>query len=202
MLSDPLNFSVHPRQVLHIQGHNGAGKTTLMMILAGLLPAPSVSALSWAGLKPIEWPVLYIGHKIALNAMLTVKQNLVFIQSLNSMSSVDLDIALEAVGLRGFEDVSVAQLSSGQKRRVGLARLWLTTNPDELWLLDEPLTSLDQKMADQLCQQISKHADQGGRVILTSHQALTIPCEILDLAEYPVSESIFDGSMSSSQDSA
>ena len=200
LLSDSLTFAVESGQILHIQGHNGAGKTTLMMMLAGLLPVAQTSTLSWSGVKPIEWPVLYIGHRIGLNSSLSVRQNLAFLQALNKGLSVDLSFALEAVGLAGYEDTPVAQLSSGQKRRVALARLWLTSHSNELWLLDEPFTALDQVMIERLCLRLLTHAERGGRVILTSHQTLTIPCQILDLAKHTASTSIDDESTLSVED--
>ncbi|AXI04624.1 cytochrome c biogenesis heme-transporting ATPase CcmA [Aquirhabdus parva] len=200
LLSDPLDFTVESGQILHVQGHNGAGKTTLLMMLAGLLPVVGGSTLLWADAKPSAWPVLYIGHRMGINSTLSVRQNLEFLHALNSETLIQLPSALEAVGLVGYEDTPVAQLSSGQKRRVALARLWLTSLSSELWLLDEPLTALDQVMVERLCQQLQAHTKRGGRVILTSHQSLTIPCQILNLAEYSASAFIEDDSLLSNED--
>ncbi len=171
-----------------------------MMMLAGLLPVMGASTLLWAGAKPSAWPVLYIGHRIGLNSTLSVRQNLEFLQALNAGELVHLPSALEAVGLTGYEDTPVAQLSSGQKRRVALARLWLTSHSNELWLLDEPLTALDQVMIERLCQQLQTHTKRGGRVILTSHQSLTIACQTLNLAEYSASEFVVEDSILSDED--
>ena len=60
-------------------------------------------------------------------------------------------------GLAGYEQVPVARLSSGQKRRVGLARLWLP-HAAPLWLLDEPMTALDVQMIARLNQRLADHA--------------------------------------------
>ncbi len=188
ILCSQVDFSVSSGQILHVQGQNGIGKTTLLMILAGLLSTAKrdqgEKTLAWADQSASEWPVLYIGHLAGLNAGLSVRENLRFLQGLNAVSGVGLDMALDAVGLSGYEDIAVAHLSSGQKRRVSLARLWLTKDHDALWLLDEPFNSLDAAMTARLSKRLVQHTEGGGRVILTSHQALMIPVQTLDLAKF------------------
>ncbi|MCV5887471.1 ATP-binding cassette domain-containing protein, partial [Escherichia coli] len=68
----------------------------------------------------------------------------------------------------GREDVPVAQLSAGQQRRVALARLWLSKQI--LWILDEPLTAIDKQGVKVLESLFASHADNGGIVVLTTHQ--------------------------------
>lgn len=60
------------------------------------------------------------------------------------------------------------QLSAGQQRRVALARLWLSKQM--LWILDEPLTAIDKQGVKVLENLFSQHADNGGIVLLTTHQ--------------------------------
>lgn len=189
VLCSHVSFSVSNGQILHVQGQNGVGKTTLLMILAGLLPVSDdgrryKQTLVWANLPASEWPVLYIGHLAGLNAGLSVRENLEFLQGLNTGSMEQFSVALDHVGLSGYEDITLSRLSSGQKRRVSLARLWLRHDADVLWLLDEPFNSLDARMTMKLSERLAEHAERGGRVILTSHQALTIPVQILDLDEF------------------
>lgn len=194
VLCSPVNFSLASGQILHVQGPNGIGKTTLLMMLAGLLPSFAVDqkSLMWGDQTPADWSVLYIGHLAGLNTGLSVRENLRFVQGLNSDSLVSLSLALDHVGLSGYEDVLVARLSSGQKRRVSLARLWLTDDADQLWLLDEPFTALDVAMARQLSGRLIEHTKAGGRMILTSHQPLSIPAEVLDLEQCVVRSDDFD----------
>ena len=63
-------------------------------------------------------------------------------------------------------------LSAGQRRQVGLLRLWLSDA--RLWLLDEPLVALDEKALSQLMRHIEAHRKKGGAVLLTSHKAIPI----------------------------
>lgn len=171
-------------QIWQVAGENGTGKTTLLMMLAGILPVQD-GRLCWRDQPPSQWSALYIGHASGLNSSLTVLDNLRFLCGLNAqpVSTAQLFAAIERVGLAGYEFVAVARLSSGQKRRVQLARLWLP-DPAELWLLDEPLTALDVRMVKALNQRLSEHAAQGGRVVLTSHQPVTAVTHQLDLQTF------------------
>lgn len=185
-LCGALNFSVQAGEIWHLVGANGTGKTTLLMMLAGLLPVQQ-GRLHWQTRAADEWSTLYLGHLAGLNSSLSVLQNLQFLANLSQQQTriSSLYAALAQVGLAGYEDVPVARLSSGQKRRVGLARLWLDPVP-ALWLLDEPLTALDVAMVERLNARIVQHAAQGGRVILTSHQPVACVTHTLDLAQHVV----------------
>lgn len=171
-------------QVWQLLGENGTGKTTLLMMLAGVLPVQA-GQLRWRGQAATHWSALYIGHASGLNTSLSVLDNLRFLCGLNAqaVSTDQLFAAIEQVGLAGYEFVAVARLSSGQKRRVQLARLWLPA-PAELWLLDEPLTALDVQMVAALNQRLTQHVADGGRVILTSHQPVLAVTHRLDLQAF------------------
>jgi heme exporter protein A len=191
-LCSQVGFSLSSGQILHIRGQNGIGKTTLLMMLAGLLPTSEThqdkKLLVWADATAADWPVLYIGHLAGLNSGLTVGENLEFLQGINAGSDEGLSAALDRVGLSGYEDVAVSRLSSGQKRRVSLARLWLSNDSDTLWLLDEPFNALDAAMTMRLCQRLALHAELGGRVILTSHQPFMLSVHTLDLELFAIAK--------------
>ena len=53
---------------------------------------------------------------------------------------------------------------------MALARLWLSRA--SLWILDEPLTAIDKAGVEKLMTKFAQHADNGGAVILTTHQDL------------------------------
>ena len=78
---------------------------------------------------------------------------------------------LAKIGLVGLEDVPVRSLSAGQQRRVALLRLWL--NDAKLWILDEPFTALDKAGVAFLQDRFVSHLDNGGAILLTTHQDLT-----------------------------
>ena len=172
-----LQFSVRAGEIWHIKGPNGSGKTSLLRQLAGLLPVDK-GDISF----PAEKSLLYIGHKLALKEQLTANENLAWLTALSTPSTEQQRYsALAKVGLRGFEETLVAHLSAGQKRRVALARLHLQTAP--LWLLDEPLTAMDQEGIKDQQGWFSEHLEKGGAMVFTSHQDLTLDgVKVIDLS--------------------
>jgi heme exporter protein A len=176
VLFEGLNIQQNTGEILLIEGINGAGKTSLLRILCGLLP-PQEGSIYWRG-EEIERcrfvyhrELLYIGHSPGIKEELTAQENLYFYQSLGTCQG-DIDEALDQIGLYGYEDVLVRHMSAGQRRRVALARLWLSRAV--LWILDEPLTAIDRHGIANLETRMQRHIEQGGSVILTSHQTLTL----------------------------
>lgn len=171
-----LSFNIFPGQLVQIEGPNGAGKTSLIRILAGL------SRYGYEGRVSRTGAMLYLGHLSAVKALLTPRENLAWhVAGEGHFSDADIERALARVGLYGYEDVPSHSLSAGQHRRVNLARLYLSESP--LWVLDEPFTAIDVKGVGELEILFAQHADAGGAVLLTSHQALAVdyPVTRLDL---------------------
>ena len=159
-LFSALSFTVKPGDIIQVEGPNGAGKTSLLRILAGLA-RPESGEVCWHGQNTLRHreryyqDLLFLGHQPGIKTMLTPFENLQFYQA-----------------VRGAPDrhLPVAQLSAGQQRRVALARLWLSSSP--LWILDEPLTAIDKQGVAELISLFEQHAQQGGMVLLTTHQDL------------------------------
>lgn len=173
-LFDGLSFLLRPGELVQVEGPNGAGKTSLLRILAGLATADAGEVL-WqqqctrGNRDDYHQDLLYIGHQPGIKAALTAFENLAFYQKVQRQSDdVAIWQALAQVDLVGYEDVTVAQLSAGQQRRVALARLWLSKAP--LWILDEPLTAIDKQGVAKLIQLFEHHALNGGIVLFTTHQ--------------------------------
>ena len=183
ILFDKLHFNIKAGEVLQIEGQNGSGKTTLLRILSGLLDAFEGDIL-WEK-KPLDevresyyQAMLYVGHLAGVKAALSPEENLAWMIRLSPhLNKLTIYQALEKVGLYGFEDVPCHSLSAGQQRRVGLARLYLSSAP--LWILDEPFTALDKKGVVEKESLIAEHVSRGGMVILTTHHELNIPNQSL-----------------------
>ena len=173
----PLEFTVGAGEALLVQGDNGAGKATLLRVLAGLLRAD-------AGTMEIESTpadqlrranhIAYLGPLPGLKADLSAMQNLRCLGGLHGQRiGQSLDAAMALVGLAGFEDTAVRTLSAGQKKRLGLARLWLSPAP--LWLLDEPYANLDLEGIRLVNRMVEAHLAEGGAALITTHGAYAAP---------------------------
>lgn len=174
--------------ICHLIGENGTGKTTLLMQLAGLLPVLT-GAIGYQGISQLPVQPLYVSHQLGINPSLTVAQNLTFLLNLYGISPsyADIDAALSWVGLQGFESLSSNHLSAGQTRRITLARLYLLTpEVTPLWLLDEPFTALDVSMVARMEQRLSEFVNDGGVILMTSHQPVGVANHRLDLSAYMV----------------
>lgn len=170
-----VQFQVAPSVLLHLRGHNGAGKTTLLKLLAGLL-YPTQGTIRYQGrliaddLSDYHQKIDYVGHKTGVSQLLTVgEQCRLQYQQLNPRV---LGALLNQFGLQGLEHVSCALLSVGQRRRVGLLRLFMSNA--SLWLLDEPLVGLDTASVACLVDCFERHLDRGGQIVISSHQTIPI----------------------------
>lgn len=178
VLFTELSLQVYKGELLYLRGPNGAGKTSLLRILTGLT-MPEEGEVCFDGLSIFSPDstytdhLVYLGHKSALNSMMSAVENLQYwaAQHSISLSLQKLYEVLETLGLVGLEDVPVKFLSAGQQRRVALSRLWL--KPAELWVLDEPFTALDVEGIALLESLFASHCSDGGMIITTSHQALS-----------------------------
>jgi heme exporter protein A len=171
----PLDFHVLPGEALQVLGGNGSGKTTLLRVLAGLLAAGG-GEVRIAG-APVDQGHLargcaFLGHLSGHKGDLSALENLRFTAAMQG-SPVAPEAALQQVGLAGFEDNLARRLSAGQNKRLGLARLSMSTA--RLWLLDEPYANLDLDGIDLVNRLISRHVSTGGGVLLTTHGAYAAP---------------------------
>jgi heme exporter protein A len=158
LLFEGLSFRVEPGAALHLEGPNGSGKSSLLRLLAGLL-----SALSGTISGP---PCSYLGHDVAL------KPRMRLIDELRHWARLDeglarLPAAMAAMNVAGLADVPCRHLSSGQRRRAGLARALASGAP--LWLLDEPTAGLDTASTALLADAMAAHRAAGGMVVAAVH---------------------------------
>lgn len=168
LLAD-FNLRVDSGMLIEIKGPNGSGKTTLLRYLAGIRRAHQ-GALDYRDLD-----FAYLGQKPGLNASLTVFENLKWLtqNADQDVSDSDFLLALSALGLKSRRDTPVGELSAGQAKRCGLASLLVLDA--KIWLLDEPLTSLDEAAVDWLKDTISSHRADDGAAIVATHVSLGLP---------------------------
>jgi heme exporter protein A len=185
-----LSFGLAAGDALLLVGANGAGKSTLLRLLAGLL-APAEGQLLWDGVDALAdraahaGRLRYLSHQDALKPALTVRENLAFFARLwgskagggkvegSKVGGGDTDAALAALDLAPLAELPARVLSSGQKRRLALARLALA--PAALWLLDEPTVGLDAASVERLGSLLARHRAAGGMVLAATHLPLPLP---------------------------
>ncbi|MGB3710582.1 MAG: heme ABC exporter ATP-binding protein CcmA [Erythrobacter sp.] len=168
-----LSFTLGAGEALHVTGANGSGKTTLMRALAGLT-RPYAGFVHYAG------PVGLLDERTALDPDLPLARALAFWTRIDGGAAED---AREALGLERLLDVPVRYLSTGQRKRAGLAVLLARNVP--IWLLDEPLSGLDTSAIAQVTDLIAEHVRGGGIALVASHQRLEIAgLQTLAIEEY------------------
>jgi heme exporter protein A len=178
-LFENVNFSLKPGQALHLEGDNGVGKTSLLRIVCGLSPADA-GEVHWQGQSvqddrsAFRSALFYLGHHLSLKEELSALENLQADAAVagRTLTAEQALVALARMGLRGREHLPLRVMSQGQKRRTALARLLTSQAP--LWVLDEPFVALDAKAVDGLRSLLAGHVAQGGMVLFTSHQPITL----------------------------
>lgn len=159
LLFSGLNFSVEPGGALLLEGPNGSGKSSLLRILASLL-APAAGTVTGGGARG------FLGHDAALKSRMTLGAELSYWARLDDRLPL-LPAAMTAVNVAGLVDVPCRHLSSGQRRRAGLARVITSGAP--LWLLDEPTAGLDTASSALLAAAMANHRAGGGIIIAAVH---------------------------------
>jgi heme exporter protein A len=143
-----------------LRGPNGAGKTTLLRAVAGLVPLAH-------GSRAIGSAPLFIGQRSMLLRGLSARENLAFLAAFRGRHAADVAGALRAWGLGGLMDRSVERLSAGERHRAALARL--DTEPEDVVLLDEPFSELDQDGAGLVSAAIARAVAAGRAVVVVTH---------------------------------
>jgi heme exporter protein A len=170
-----LSFALGAGGLLLLRGPNGAGKTSLLLTLAGIL-RPQAGSI--AGAPGPELHLLAADN--AVRRKLTVDENLSFWRNVMGPTGAETTDALSRVGLGGLEDIEAGHMSTGQLRRLALARLLVSRRG--IWLLDEPTAALDAAGEALVAELIGEHLGGGGLAVVATHHDLAVdPTETITL---------------------
>lgn len=200
-LFEDLSFHLRPGEAIALTGPNGAGKTSLLRAIAGLL-RPAAGQIRFASAQgPLEADearasaLHWLGSADGLKGSRTAAAELRFWSEWtggppvrlsgrggperSGREGAGLDAVLDAFGLSSQAHTEVRRLSTGQRRRLALARLLASFRP--LWLLDEPLAPLDARWRTRVGEMMHAHLDEGGLIIAAVHDTLPIGARELRL---------------------
>jgi heme exporter protein A len=175
LLFKNLSARVSGGEILTVEGPNGAGKTSLLRILAGFIaPASGSVAIVRNGTRLLDGEergkqIGWSGHQDAAKPQLTPTETLRFAKAIYQ-SKARVIAVLERLKLTGICNLPCQYLSAGQKKRLALARLLLSGR--QIWLLDEPLASLDERGKLLAIELIGEHSAAGGIAIAATHEPL------------------------------
>ena len=181
LLFGTLDFDLGPGGALVVSGPNGSGKTSLLRLMAGLA-RPAAGEIRWRGVplgdirEEFHAAMAYVGHRDAVNPALTVIENLTFHAQLRTSGLVAterLESALERTGLLTAAAMPAGLLSTGQSRRLALARVLAA--PARLWLLDEPAATLDAASTAALTATVAEHCSDGGMAVVSTNIPFDLP---------------------------
>lgn len=188
------SLEIEKGELVSIVGPSGCGKTTLLRLIAGLVEPSSgevvIGGKKCAGPGPDRGMVF---QEFALFPWRSVRKNVEFGLEVAGMPAEERKTKAEryikAVGLEGFEDRRVHELSGGMKQRVGIARA-LVTKPDVL-LMDEPFGALDAQTRNIMQGELLNILDKTDTTILfVTHsvdEAVYLSDRIVVLTKRPAS---------------
>ncbi len=178
-----MNFHFKGGEAIAITGPNGVGKTSLLRLIVGMLPTETGRIkLTGGSDESIPASAHLVGHLDGVKGPLTVSENLSFAKALFGGDGLEIQPALESLGLGHLADIPVRMLSAGQKRRLALARLLVSKRP--LWLLDEPASALDVESQKILMEIIDRHTGEGGMALIATHA----PLAVSNIREFKIGE--------------
>ena len=170
-----INLSLTSGNITILKGKNGSGKTTLLKTILNIIE-PSFGSIYWKGkllkknLYDFYNHVTYISDKTSSLTKLTVKDNIniwnkIFLSNINNSQ---IEIALKTLKLENYLNHKVGTLSFGETKKLEFLRLIIENK--KVWILDEPLSSLDEDSVELIKQTFEDHANKEGSIIFSSHQ--------------------------------
>ncbi len=176
---DDVSLEVKAGEIVGLLGPNGAGKTTTFYMVVGLirpdggtvyLDGQPLTALAMH--RRAHLGIGYLAQEPSIFRKLTVEDNLQAIVETLSLSRAErrerIQTLLEEFNLTALRDIKGYALSGGERRRVELARL-LVTSPKFI-LLDEPFTGIDPIMVQEIQSFIFRLKQQGIGIFITDHR--------------------------------
>lgn len=179
-LFKPINLDVHGSSLIQITGPNGIGKSTLLKTLSGLIEPYSGCVRHMNSCE-----LFYVGHESHLHPGLSVRQNLEYYCYLREITFHSIANNLCRWEILHLLETQANLLSAGQIQKVKLCML--ISNQNSVWVLDEPLSNLDNNSKKILYAIMQEQIKNLGSIITATHTNFEFACENyqeLNLNEY------------------
>ncbi|HEY0570891.1 MAG TPA: zinc ABC transporter ATP-binding protein AztA [Enterovirga sp.] len=174
-----ISVAVPENSIFAIIGPNGAGKSTLLKGIVGTLrPLEGQIRITGAPNAPIAYlpQAAEIDRSFPLSVYDLVAMGLWsrsgLLGGISRRDRTQIEQALDAVGLVGFERRPISTLSGGQMQRALFARLLLQDSP--VILLDEPFTAIDAKTTADLLDVVRRWHEEARTVLAVLHDLDTV----------------------------
>ena len=172
---EKVNLTLTSGNITILKGKNGSGKTTLLKAILNIIE-PSFGSIYWKGkllkknLYDFYNHVTYISDKTSSLTKLTVKDNINIWKRFfySNINNSQIEIALKTLNLESYLNQKVGTLSLGESKKLEFIRLIIENK--KVWILDEPLSNLDESSIELMKQTFEDHCAQEGSIIFSSHQ--------------------------------
>ncbi|MFC2949337.1 ABC transporter ATP-binding protein [Virgibacillus sediminis] len=185
-LFNRLSFALNENEVTLLMGASGAGKSSLALCLNGLYPdaveGTATGDIYFHGRHISEFEKGELNQEIGIVfqdpesqfCMITVDDELAFTLENRKFPASEIKgrikEVLKAVGMEGFEQNKIHELSGGQKQKIALAAVLLLE--PEMLILDEPTANLDPVSSLEFIELVQEiQEERGMSVLIIEHQA-------------------------------
>lgn len=151
----PINLDIKKGEFFAILGSSGSGKTFLLESIAGLRDIAGeihIDGKNMTKSAPEKRNIGFIYQDFALFPNMSARENILFSckYKKDTATTAELDKIYAFLQIEKILDRKIANLSGGEKQRIGIARA-LASKP-KLFLLDEPLSSIDPSLRNSIMQ--------------------------------------------------
>ena len=170
-----INLSLGSGKILGLKGKNGSGKTSLIKTILCILE-PTSGSVFWKG-KNLEKNlydfynnITYIADKTSSLKQLTINENIKIWKNifLSKINNDQIENILQTLKLDSYKNKKTNTLSFGETKKLEFLRLIIENK--KVWILDEPLSNLDEDSIELMKQTFEDHCSKEGSIIFSSHQ--------------------------------